>query len=190
MREASKGGTSDRAIPTFSFYAVTTSKGLAHLGELVAQKEEKMKTVFLRKIIVLCLLTMMSVVCKAQSMVTEISWNVYNQNYTGLLVLYPNNRGTLKIKTFIAGTGWVWVQQDAVLTNQYDIYGNCTSYINCYKPQTTPYVPWAADNFIVYPNGTMYTQDASGTWSTAIVAYVVPSNNWQNKFREYGIQRR
>lgn len=149
-----------------------------------------METDFLRKIGVLCLLAMMSIVCKAQSMVTEISWNVYSQNYTGLLVLYPNNRGNLKIKTFIAGTGWVWVQQDAVLTNQYDVSGNCTSYINCYNPKTTPYVPWAADNFIIYPNGAMYTQDASGTCSTAIVAYVVPRDKWQNKFHEYGIQRK
>lgn len=149
-----------------------------------------MRKAFLRKTVILCLLAMMSLACKAQSMVTEISWNVYQQNYTGLLVLYPNNKGVLKIKTFIAGTGWVWVQQDAVLTNQYDFYGNCTSYINCYNPKTKPYVPWAADNFVIYPNGAMYTQDASGTWSTAIVAYVVPANNWQNKFREYGIQGR
>ena len=149
-----------------------------------------MKKVYLKKIILFCLLVVMSIVCRAQSTVTEISWNVYNQNYTGLLVLYPNNRGILKIKTFIAGTGWVWVQQDAVLTNQYDPFGNCTSYINCYNPRTAPYVPWAADNFIVYPNGAMYTQDASGTWSTAIVAYVVQPINWQSKFKEYGIQTR
>jgi len=149
-----------------------------------------MKKVFLGKMIVLCLLTMVSITCRGQSLVTEISWNVYNQNYTGLLVLYPNNKGILKVKTFIAGTGWVWVQQDAMLTNQYDIYGNCTSYINCYNPKTTPYVPWSADNFVIYPNGAMYTQDASGTWSTQIIAYVVQPNNWQNKFREYGIRTR
>ena len=148
-----------------------------------------MKYDILRKTAVICLLIMVSITCKAQSMVTEISWNVYNQNYTGLLVLYPNNRGVLKIKTFIVGIGWVWVIQDAVLKNQYDIWVNCTSYINCYNPKTTPYVPWSADNFVVYPNGNMYTQDASGTWSTAIVAYIVPTNNWQNKFREYGIKR-
>lgn len=148
-----------------------------------------MKNVCL-KVICLVMLSMVLFPNRAdcQSMVTEISWNVYNQNYKGLLVLYPNNRGTLKIKTFIAGTGWVWVQQDAVLTNQYDFWGNCTSYINCYNPKTTPYVPWAADNFVIYPNGAMYTQDASGTWSTQIVAYVVARLYWQSKFREYGIK--
>lgn len=126
---------------------------------------------------------------KAQSMVVEISWNVYNQNYTGLLVLYPNNKGVLKLKTFIANVGWVWVTQDAVLTNQYDVWGNCTSYINCRNPRTTPYVPWSADNFVIFPNGYMYTQDTAGTWSTQIGAYVVQTYNWQNKFREYGIQQ-
>lgn len=149
-----------------------------------------MKSVFL-KVFCLVMVSMVLFPTKAgcQSMVTEISWNVYNQNYTGLLVLYPNNSGTLKIKTFIVGTGWVWVQQDAVLTNQYDYWGNCTSYINCYNPKTTPYVPWAADNFVIYPNGAMYTQDASGTWSTQIVAYIVATQNWQSKFREYGIKQ-
>lgn len=142
-----------------------------------------------KKAVLMLFLLILPLMVKAQSMVTEISWNVYNQNYTGLLVLYSNNKGILKVKTFILGTGWVWVQQDAVLTNQYDMWGNCTSYINCYNPKTTPYVPWAADNFVVYPNGAMYTQDASGTWSTRIVAYVVPTYNWQAKFREYGIRR-
>lgn len=126
---------------------------------------------------------------KAQSMVMEVSWNVYNQNYTGLLVLYPNNKGLFKLKTFLAGTGWVWVTQDAVLSNQYDIFGNCTSYINCYNPKTNPYVPWAADNFVIFPNGSMYTQDASGTWSTQIVACLINGVYWQSKFREYGIKQ-
>lgn len=151
--------------------------------------KQKTITTNARKAFIMLFLLTIPLVTKAQSVVTEISWNVYNQNYTGLLVLYPNNKGILKVKTFIAGTGWVWVQEDAVLTKQYDMWGNCTSYINCYNPKTNPYIPWAADNFVVYPNGTIYTQDASGTWSTQIVAYVVATNNWQNKFREYGIQR-
>lgn len=149
-----------------------------------------MKKTFMRKAIALYLLVMMVIACKAQSMVTEISWNAPDGNYTGLMVLYPNNKGVFKVKHFIAGVGWSWCTQDAVLTNQYDVFGNCTSYINCYNPRTQPYYPYAADNFIVYPNGAMYTLDASGTWSTQIVAYVVQPNNWQNKFQEYGIQRR
>lgn len=141
-----------------------------------------------KKAFVLLFLLVLPLMASSQSIVTEISWNVYNQNYTGLLVLYPNNKGFLKVKTFIAGTGWVWVREDAILTNQYDIWGNCTSYINCYNPKTNPYVPWAADNFVIFPNRAMYTQDASGTWSTQIVAYEVPAYNWKNKFKEYGIR--
>lgn len=157
--------------------------------EISGTNEEDMKSTKFKRIISILLFIMVTIGCRAQSMVTEISWDIYDQNYTGLLVLYPNNRGTLKVKTFVPGTGWVKVTEDAVLTNQYDMWGNCTSFINCYNPRTTPYVPWAADNFLVYPNGTMYTQDASGTWSTAIVAYVVPKYNWNDKFREYGIKR-
>ncbi len=139
------------------------------------------------KTILVILLCALPQTAKSQSVVTEISWNIYDQNYTGLLVLYPNNKGILKIKTFTAGVGWVWVLQDATLTNQYDVYGNCTSFINCRNPRTVPYIPWAADNFVIYPNGSMYTQDASGTWSTQIVAYVVAPQYWKNKFQEYAI---
>ncbi len=148
------------------------------------------QTTSLRRAALILLLLTTPLLSKAQSMVTEISWNFYGDNYTGLLVLYPDCSGILKIKTFVTGIGWVWVQEDAVLTNRYDMWGNCTSYINCYNPKTNPsYVPWAADNFIIYPNGNMFTQDALGGWSTQIVAYVVPAYNWQNKFKEYGIQR-
>lgn len=126
---------------------------------------------------------------KAQSIVSEVSWNVYGTNYKGLIVIYPNNMGFVKIKTYIPEAGGtVWVLEDAVLNNQYDIYGNCTSYIYCSNPRTVPYVPWAADNFVMFPNGSMYTQDAAGTWSTYIAAYKVPTYQWQSKFREYDIE--
>lgn len=142
------------------------------------------------KVICVITLSLLLIPQKAdsQSMVTEISWNVYTQNYKGLLVMYPNNRGILRVKTFIAGTGWVWVQEDAVRTNQFDSWGNCTTYINCYNPKTVPYVPWSADNFVIFPNRAMYTQDASGTWSTQIGAYIVPAQYWPGKFREYGFR--
>lgn len=135
------------------------------------------------------LLFLLPLKAEAQSLVMEVSWNVYNQNYTGLLVMYPNNKGIFKVKTFIVNIGWVWVTQDAVLTNKYDILGNCTSYINCYNPKTNPYVPWSADNFVIFPNGSMYTQDASGTWSTQIVASLINAMYWQSKFREYNIRQ-
>lgn len=126
--------------------------------------------------------------CYSQSMVTEISWmDVEQTTYQGLLVLYPNNQGHFRVKFYHPVAGWVWVGQNATLTNQYDMYGNCTSFINCSYPQTSPYVPYSADNFIVYPNGTMYTQDYQGKWSTRIVARVIQPVYWQSKFSEYGL---
>jgi len=125
---------------------------------------------------------------KAQSMVTEIQWTVQPVTYNGLLVLYPNNQGAFIVK-FRAGYTIVSVIQNAVLTNQYDIFGNCTSYINCYNPRSmTPGYPsqnYAPDSFIVYPNGNMFAQDAAGNWSTLIRATVVPPHAWHSKFLEY-----
>ncbi len=123
----------------------------------------------------------------AQSSVMEVSWNVYNSNFTGLMVMFPDNTGIFKLRTFVPGTGWVWVLQDAVLTNQFDAWGNCTVYINCFNPRTVPYVPYNADNFVIFPNGAMYTQDSAGTWSTQIVASMVPAVYWPSKFQEYGL---
>lgn len=124
---------------------------------------------------------------KAQSSVTEISWTAPTGNYYGLLVLYPSNQGTFIVKYYAHYT-WIRVVQDAMLTNQYDVFGNCTSFINCYNPRASINFPgetYFADSFIVYPDGSMYTQDAAGTWSTLITAYVVPPANWKSKFIEY-----
>jgi len=129
--------------------------------------------------------------CKSygQSMVTEITWtDAEYTTYKGLLVLYPNNQGCFKVKFYNESVGWIWVYQNAVLNNQYDYYGNCTSFINCSYPQAEPYVPYSADNFVVYPNGAMYTQDYSGKWSTLITAIVIQSQYWNRKFQEYGLK--
>ena len=125
----------------------------------------------------------------SQSMVTEISWYDSNYiNYKGLLVLYPSNQGFLKVKYYLDGVGTVWVYQNATLTNRYDNYGNCTSYINCSYPKCYPNIPYSADNFVVFPDGSMYTQDYSGNWSTLITAWVVNNSSWRSKFNEYGVQ--
>ena len=99
--------------------------------------------------------------------------------------MYPDNTGIFAVKYFLQNIGWIWVAQDAVLTNRYDMYGNCTSYINCYNPLSVPQVPYAADNFIIYPNGAMYTQDAMGNWSTLITARPIERRYWSAKFTEY-----
>lgn len=124
-----------------------------------------------------------------QSHVSEIRWiDSESTTYTGLLVLYPNNSGVFKVKFYHPSVGWIWIYQKAKLTNQFDNYGNCTSFINCSYPQASPNVPYSADNFIVYPNGAMYTQDYSGKWSTQIVSVVIAQQYWQRKFQEYGLK--
>lgn len=145
----------------------------------------------MKKIVVLFFLCLISSanLAKSQSMVSEITWTDANYiTYQGLLVLYPNNRGDFMVKFYDANIGWVWCHQKATLTNQYDAYGNCLSYINCSYPKTSPSVPYSADNFLIYPNGAMYTQDYSGNWSTLITAYVVQSAYWQSKMQEYGLR--
>lgn len=125
----------------------------------------------------------------AQSTVMEISWtDVEYVNYKGLLVLYPNNQGFIKTKFYHAQIGDVWVSQNAVFSCQYDLMGNMTSYINCSYPKTQPNVPYSADNFVIFPNGNMYTQDYSGKWSTLVTAVVIQPTYWSAKFREYKIQ--
>lgn len=137
----------------------------------------------------LCLMLCVAVGAKSQSLVTEITWTTSDYTtYQGLLVLYPNNTGDFVVKFYNPSVGWVWVHQKATLTNQYDVYGSCTSYITCSYPQTQPYVPYYADNFVVYPNGQMYTQDAQGAWSTLITAMVIQQPYWSGKFREYGLK--
>lgn len=125
----------------------------------------------------------------SQSQVTEITWTgIGPKTYYGLLVLYPNNQGSFIVKFYDHYLGWITCHQDAVLTNRFDVFGNCTSVINCYYPKTTPNVPYVADNFIIYPNGAMYTQDAMGAWSTLITATAIHPIYWQTKFLEYGLK--
>lgn len=161
-------------------------KHLKTAGDRVKTAGNQMKKV--KMLFVAIIIAMFVQEAKAQSMVTEIQWTVQTGTYHGLLVLYPNNQGTF-IVNYCLNFTWYRIVQDAVLTNQYDVFGNCTSYINCYNPRTTPYLPYAADNFIVYPNGNMYTQDAAGNWSTLITAYVVPPASWNSKFKEYNYRR-
>lgn len=137
--------------------------------------------------LVLFLLTF-PMICKAQSLVMEVSWNLYTTNYTGLSVLYPNNQGTLKICSYDPNIGTIWIEQDATLTNQYDAFGNCTSYINCRNPRTSANIVYYADNFVIFPNGRIYTQDAGGNRSTQIVARMIPTYDWQSKMKQYNIQ--
>ena len=144
----------------------------------------------MKKTIILFLLLILYRVDKSnsQSFVSEITWvDANNITYQGLLVLYPNNYGDFMVKYYHPYAGWIWCHQNAQLTNQYDAYGNCTSFINCSNPQTQPYQPYSADCFLVYPNGSMYTQDYAGNWSTLITAIVIQPAYWNSKLKEYGL---
>lgn len=124
---------------------------------------------------------------RAQSAVLEITWNVYT-TYKGLMVTYPDNSGLFVVNFWSPDIAQnVTVLQDVRVSYQYDIYGNCTTFLNCFNPETYPYVPYSADNFVIYPNGTMYTQDYSGNWTTAIIATMIDPRMWSAKFREYGL---
>lgn len=128
---------------------------------------------------------------EAQSSVTEIHWSVANYTYHGLLVLYPNDRGDFIVKFPVGPYNWGWAWQDAVVSSTADMWGNRTIYINCYNPRSSiPNSTYFADNFIIYPNGNMFTQDAAGTWSTAVNANVVAPGYWPMKFREYNYRPR
>ena len=86
--------------------------------------------------LVLFLLTF-PMICKAQSSVMEVSWNVSLLTIQGCF-LYPNNQGILKICSYDPNICTIWIEQDATVTNQYDVFGNCTSYINCRNPMASP----------------------------------------------------
>lgn len=127
-------------------------------------------------------------IAQAQSTVARISWlDIEQTRYDGLLVLYPNNQGQLFVHFYNPSVGNVVVAQNAQLSNTYDMYGNCTSFVYCSYPRTSPYTPYTADNFVFYPNGAVYTQDYSGKWSTAVVYRVLPPNEWNDAYEDFGL---
>ena len=150
---------------------------------------DNMKQLFLKLGVVITLVLASCSIAKAQSNVMEITWNMGNVPYKGLMVIYPNNTGKFVVNYWNYNLQtYVRVMQDVRVNYQYDLYGNYTTFLNCYYPKTYPSSPYSADNFIIYPNGAMYTQDYAGAWSTAIIAQGISPNLWQSKFREYGLQ--
>lgn len=121
------------------------------------------------------------------NVVMEISWYAYGINYNGLMVTYTDNTGDFVVNYYLPNVGYIQVFQDVRIRNQYDSWGNCTSYLYCYDPVSDPPIAYSPDNFVIYPNGNMYTQDDNGVWSTTITARVVPSSQWRTTLRKYGI---
>lgn len=138
------------------------------------------------KKLLLILLASFSFYCTgySQSSVIELEWyDVEGTYYHGLAVMYPNNQGTLHVRFYndeICSV--VAVRQNAVMNYQYG-----TSYLMCSYPQTVPYVPYAADNFVFYSNGLIYTQDYFGKWSTAVTGRVVPAYEWREMYGQFGL---
>ena len=150
---------------------------------------------FKKTICVLASIIVMTGTLSAQSLLNgmdrmiEIRWNFAEVIYKGLLTYYNDGQAVLTVQYYAYPYGTVTVVENAVVQNQYDYYGNCTTYIYCSNPTTYPELPpysYAADNFIIYPNGAMYTQDAFGNWSTLITANIVPCSSWRYKLRQYG----
>lgn len=143
-----------------------------------------------RKRIVLCvLLFFLSFVLKAQqiNVVSEISWYAYGVTYNGLMVTFTDDTGVFVVDFYSNSVGFVRVVQSVNVRNNYDAWGNCTTYLYGYDAMPSKPIPYSPDSFVIFPNGTMYTQDASGIWSTAIVARVVPQYQWNNVFHKYGL---
>ena len=117
----------------------------------------------------------------------EISWYAYGINYNGLMLTSTDNTGMFFVNYYLPNVGYIQVVQDVRIRNQYDRWGNCTTFLYGYNVVSDPPVAYSPDNFIIYPNGSMYTQDNNGVWSTAIAARVVPENQWRTPMRKYGI---
>lgn len=117
----------------------------------------------------------------------EISWYAYGVTYSGLMVTFTDNTGGFVVDFYHNGVGYVRVVQDVNVRYQYDAWGNCTTYLYGYNAVSSPSVYYSPDSFVIYPNGMMYTQDASGVWSTMITARMVPSYQWSSTLRKYGL---
>ncbi|MCQ2307705.1 MAG: hypothetical protein MJ000_09125 [Bacteroidales bacterium] len=143
-----------------------------------------------KKRITLCIMLFVSSICaNAQqiNVVSEISWNAFGVNYTGLMVTLTDNTGIFVVDYYHSSVGYVRVVQSVNVRNEYDMWGNCTTYLFGYDAIPSEPVLYSPDSFVIFPNGTMFTQDSAGVWSTAIIARIVPQYEWDGAFRKYGL---
>lgn len=146
---------------------------------------KRWKTAWLSVFMLFCAIYQSS----AHSLVAEIRWvDVSNTVYRGLLVVNSNNAGHLYVLFYNYMVGNVQVVQNAYMSEGYDSYGNEAIYLNCSYPcVSNPYISYSADHFIFYDDGSVYTQDASGKWSTMVNYEVVPKSQWRAKYLEFGV---
>ena len=115
--------------------------------------------------------------------IVEVQWTAPDYTiYRGLIAFLSDFTGMMKVTYYHPQYGTTWVTQRAKLTR----YADGSYIINCNNPQGDYASTYSADNFKIFPNGTWYTQDNNGVWSTAIVAATVNSNYWSYKLNEYG----
>lgn len=119
--------------------------------------------------------------------VMEISWHCYGINYSGLMITYTDDTGHFIVNYYLNNVGYIRVWQSIDVSRKYDAWGNCTTFLIGYDAESNPPVPYSPDSFIIYPNGSMYTQDTNGVWSTLITAKIIPKYQWDNALRKYGI---
>ncbi len=122
-----------------------------------------------------------------KNVMMEISWYAYGATYSGLMTTYADNTGDFIVNYYRPNVGYIQVHQDVRVNTKCDGWGNCITYLYGYNVTSDPPVAYIPDNFVIYPNGTVYTQDYNGMWSIPVTARIVPVNQWRATLRRYGI---
>lgn len=151
------------------------------------EKNNRKRLVGLLAVLLFSTLSIQKVQAQEISVIMEISWQVYGINYHGLMVTYTDNTGDFIVDTYLPNIGYVRIFQDIRVNIQCDGWGNCTTFLYGYNAVSDPPVAYSPDNFVIYQDGSMFTQDDSGTWSTAISARIVPTIQWKSTLRKYGL---
>ena len=94
----------------------------------------------------------------------EIKWNYYQFRSEGLMLLV-GKVGTFRVKTFNRNNGALLDVVDQYVTAKIVSDGIV---LNCYNPRSANGRSYSADNFKILNNGSMYTIDDNGVWSTQV----------------------
>lgn len=87
-----------------------------------------MRTIIQKFLVAIVILIGVRTAANAQSLVVEITW-IAGLTHRGLMVTYPDNTGVFVVGYFHPGLQqMVKVAQNVAVRNQYDVYGNCTSF--------------------------------------------------------------
>jgi hypothetical protein len=138
----------------------------------------------MKKLILVCLVSLFSLSVFSKG-VWEITWDFYRIRYQALLFVDDGNTGFIRVKCWNMYNGALIDVVDQNVTTK-KVYDGVI--INCYNPKPMyGNIPYSADNFKIFNNGAMYMQDNRGNWSTMIVMYQIPVNQWGVMFKKYGL---